>query len=164
MNRTLGFLTTTMATSLTAVTALLAGTGSAQAVEVTITATMKNVGEGAYAAVYLTDSQGAYQGSLWLSGGKAKYYQHLPDWFQATGGAATEYDGITGASIGSGRTLQVTVDLAGALIDAGYQIRIDTSVEDGRDIAKDIAVDLTTAGAGQTTAGRGYIKSFSYGL
>ncbi len=71
-------------------------------------------------------------------------------------------DGVTGASIGSGRTLNVTVDLADALFDAGYQIRIDSSVEDMGDAPADVVVPLTTAGAGKPVAGNGYVKSLTY--
>jgi hypothetical protein len=31
-------------------------------------------GQGAYLAMYVTDLKGAYVGSLWMAGGKSKYY------------------------------------------------------------------------------------------
>lgn len=117
-------------------------------------------GEPAYLAIYLTDSAGAYQGTLWLAGTKAKWWQHLGDWYRATGGAVP--DGVTGASVGSGRTLTVTVDLADALFDAGYQIRVDSAVEDMGDAPGDVAVALTTAGAGKPAAGRSFVSSLTY--
>ena len=139
--------------------------GLALAREITLTTRLASYGgDGAYVAVYLTDAQGAYQGTLWLAGGKAKYYKHLPDWYRATGGAPAEYDGLTGASVGAGRTLTVTVDLADALIDAGYQIRIDTSVEDMRDNPSEIVAPLTSDGAGVPIRGRGYVDSFTYDM
>ena len=73
----------------------------------------------------LTDANGAYQKTLWVAGKKAKYYKHLPGWARGGGTAAGQYDGVTGASVGSGETLTVSTDLADNLIDAGYQIRID---------------------------------------
>lgn len=131
--------------------------------DVTITAAMKSYGgEGAYLALYLTDAQGVYQGTLWVSGHKAKYWRHLSDWYRATGGAPVGVDAITGASVGSGRTLSVTVDLADALIDAGYQIRVDSSVEDGADRPADAVAPLTTAGNGQPVSGKGYVRSLQY--
>ncbi|MDR2880974.1 MAG: DUF2271 domain-containing protein, partial [Azoarcus sp.] len=97
---------------------------------VTITTKMKPYGgDGAYLALYLTDAQGAYQGTLWVAGRKTKYWSHLSSWYRATGGAPAGIDAITGASVGSGRTLTVTVELADALIDTGYQIRVDSAVE-----------------------------------
>lgn len=133
----------------------------AEARPVTLDATLNDYGgEGAYLAVYLTDGAGAYQGTLWLAGTKAKWWSHLSDRYRATGGSVP--DGVTGASIGSGRTLNVTVDLADALFDAGYQIRIDSSVEDMGDVPADVVVPLTTAGAGKPVACNGYVKSLTY--
>lgn len=144
----------------------LAALGSpalAQAREVTLTTQMTDYrGEGAYLAVYVTDAQGAYQGTLWLAAPKSKWWSHLTDWYSATGGAVP--DGVTGASVGSGRTLSVTVDLADALFDAGYQIRVDSSVEDMGDAPADVVVPLTSAGAGQPVAGSGFVQSLRYDM
>ena len=80
---------------------------------VTITTTMKPYGgDGAYLALYLTNAQGAYIRTLWVSGRKTKYWSHLSSWYRATRGAPAGVDAITGASIGSGRTLAVTVALS----------------------------------------------------
>lgn len=144
---------------------LAALTLPAAAREVKITTQLKSYGgEGAYLAVYLTDGAGAYQGTLWLSGGKGKYWKDLSGWYRATGGNPAEVDGITGASVGSGRSLTVTVDLADALINAGYQIRVDTAVEDMGDHPAEIVAPLTTAGAGQPVRGRGFIDAFRYDM
>lgn len=135
----------------------------AQAREVTFTTELKSYGgDGAYVALYLTDASGQYRGTLWVAGEKSKYYKHLRDWARGSGLRSSEYDGLTGASVGSGRTLKITLDLADALIDAGYEVRVDTSVEDMRDNRADVVVPLTTSGAGQPVSGRGYVKSFSY--
>ncbi len=99
-----------------------------------------------------------------MSGTKAKYYKNLRDWARGSGMRRAEYDGVSGASVGSGRVLKVTVDIADALIDAGYEIRVDSAVEDGRDNPADVRTPLTTAGAGKPAAGRGYVKSLTYGL
>lgn len=120
-------------------------------------------GGGAYVAIYVTDAKGAYQSTLWLAGPKAKYWRHLRDWHRASGGKA-KVDGISGASVGAGRTLRVTVDLADALLDAGFQIHIDTAVEDMKDNPSEVVIPLTTAGAGKASAGKGYVKSFRYTL
>ncbi|MBD8893619.1 DUF2271 domain-containing protein [Roseibium litorale] len=135
----------------------------ASARPVTLTTTLKDYGgNGAYVALYVTDATGAYAGSLWMAGGKSKYYQHLSDWYRATNGNRAEIDGITGASVGAGRTLKITLDLADALFDAGYELHIDAAVEDMRDSPNEVAVPLTSAGAGKATRGRRYIDSFSY--
>ena len=90
---------------------------------VTLTTTLKNYGgDGAYLAIYVTDPKGAYAGTLWMAGGKSKYYEHLTDWYRATRGNTAEINGITGASVGAGRTLEITLDLADALFDGGVRL------------------------------------------
>lgn len=120
-------------------------------------------GDGAYLAIYLTDRTGRYQRTLWVAAPKAKYWRHLPDWYRATGGTA-KVDGISGASVGSGKALRVTVDLADTLLDAGYEIHIDTAVEKMKENPSEVVVPLSSAGAGKPVSGRGYVKSFRYTL
>lgn len=155
-------------TKIAAVSALAIGLlapGLAAARPVTLTTQLKSYnGNGAYVAIYVTDAQGNYKTSLWLASTKAKYHKHLRDWFRATGGRPAEISGTTGASVGSGRTLKVTVDLADALIDAGYQIRVDTAVEEVRDNPADVVVALTSGGAGKAVAGKGFVQSFKYDM
>lgn len=121
-------------------------------------------GNGAYLAFYVTDAAGKYHKTLWVAGKKAKYYKHLSDWARGSGLKASAFDGVSGASVGSGKSLKVSVELADALIDAGYQIRVDSAVEDGRDNPGEIRVPLTARGAGKPVLGRGYIKSFTYDM
>lgn len=148
-----------------ALTTALTVPGMALARPVTLTTTLNPYGgNGAYLAFYVTDAQGAYQGSLWMAGGKSKYYAHLSDWYRATAGNPAEINGITGASVGAGRELSITLDLADALFDAGYVLHVDAAVEDMRDSPSEIAVPLTTTGAGQAVAGRRYIASLSYDM
>ncbi|TAN13996.1 MAG: DUF2271 domain-containing protein [Burkholderiaceae bacterium] len=132
---------------------------------VTISTTLKNYGgNGAYLAVYLTDAKGAYARTLWVAGGKAKYYKHLSDWTRLSAGDAKRLDGVTGASVGAGRTLKVTADLADALIDAGYEIRVDAAAEDMRESPSEVRVPLTAGGSGKAQAGKQYIQSLTYQL
>lgn len=147
------------------IASLIALPGLALAKPLTLTTQLKSYGgDGAYLAFYVTDAKGQYQKTLWVSGKKVKYYKHLRDWARASGLKPSEFDGISGASVGSGRTLKITLDLADALIDAGYEIRVDSAVEDGRENPADVRIPLTTAGAGKPSAGRGYIKSFQYDM
>jgi hypothetical protein len=142
---------------------LLAAPSAAMAGQVTLNTTMRNYGgNGAFLAYYVTDAQGKYAGSLWMAGGKVRYYEHLAGWYRATGGNTNEINGITGASVGSGRSLKITLDLADTLFDAGYKLHIDSAVEDMRDSPNEIVVPLTTAGSGQTAKGTRYIADFSY--
>ena len=149
----------------TALSTALVLPGAAQARPVTLTTTLNAYGgDGAYLALYVTDASGAYKGSLWMAGGKSKYYEHLRDWYRATAGNTAEINGITGASVGAGRQLSITLDLSDALFDAGYVLHIDAAVEDMRDSPSEIVVPLTSAGAGKPTPGRRYISSFSYDM
>jgi hypothetical protein len=139
--------------------------GIAHARQVTLTTQLQNYGgEPAFLAFYVTDAKGQYKKTLWVAGKKAKYYKNLRDWARGSGLKTAEFDGVTGASVGSGKTLKVTVELADALIDAGYEIRVDSAVEDQRDNPADVRVPLTATGAGKPSAGRGYIKSFQYDM
>lgn len=136
--------------------------GLAEARPVTFETQMKAYGGNrAYVVLYVTDAAGKYRGTLWMAGGKAKYYRHLSDWRRGSGGAPAEIDGITGASIGSGKTLKIGLDLADAMIDAGYQVHVDTAVEDGMDNPSEVVVPLATTAAGKPAAGKGYVKSFT---
>ena len=131
--------------------------------QVPLTTQLKNYGgDGAYLAIYLTDAKGAYAGTLWVAGGKAKYYKHLSDWNRLSARDSKRLAGVTGASVGAGRKLTVTADLADALIDAGYEIRIDAAVEDQRDSPSEVRVPLTRANASQPQAGKQYIQSLTY--
>ena len=128
---------------------------------VTLVTTLNNYGgDGAYLALYVTDAQGAYAGTLWMAGEKSKYYDSLSGWYRATGGDTRQIDGITGASVGAGRTLEITLDLADALFDAGYTLHVDASVEEMRDSPNEVELPLTVAGA--SAAGSRYIASISY--
>jgi len=141
----------------------LALPGLGQARPVTLTTQLQAYGgNAAFLAFYVTDANGVYKKTLWVAGKKAKYYKSLRDWARGSGLRASEFDGVSGASVGSGRALTVTVELADALIDAGYQIRVDTAVEDKPAYAADVRAPLTTKDAGKPVTGRGYVKSFTY--
>ncbi len=148
-----------------ALTTALTVPALAMAKPVTLTTTLSSYGgDGAYLALYVTDAQGAYVGTVWMAGGKSKYYQHLGGWYRATGGNPAEINGITGASVGAGRTLEISVDLADTLFDAGYTLHVDAAVEDMRDSPNEIAVPLTAAGAGKAVPGKRYVASFQYDM
>ncbi|WP_341987811.1 DUF2271 domain-containing protein [Azorhizobium sp. AG788] len=134
----------------------------AEARQVTFETALKTYGgNGAYVVLYVTDAAGKYKGTLWMAGGMAKYYRHLSDWQRASGGRPTEIDGITGASIGSGKTLKISLDIADAMINAGYQVHVDTAVEDGMDNPSEVVAPLDTSVSGKAAPGKGYVKSFS---
>lgn len=150
-----------------ALTTALTVPALASARPVTFTVDMtRYLGGGAYVVLYVTDASGAYAGSLWMAGGKSKYYKHLSDWYRATRGDTRQVDGITGASVGAGRRLEITLNLQDAIFDAGYTLHADAAVENLREFlglrhgAREVLIPLTARGG--SAAGRGYIKSVSY--
>lgn len=148
-----------------AMTTALTLPGFAEAKSVTLSTQLKSYGgNNAFLAFYVTDASGAYKGSLWMAGGRTRYYQHLSGWYNATGGDTAQVDGITGASVGSGQNLSITLDLADALFDAGYTLHIDAAVENMRESPSEVVIPLTSAGAGKAVKGRRYISSFSYSM
>lgn len=131
----------------------------AEARTVRLTTTLKNYGgNGAYLAIYVTDASGKLQKTIRVAGTKAKYHKHLAGWHRQSGG---RIDGTTGASVGAGQTLRVSVEIADALIDAGYQIRIDSSVENEKDVPADVAAPLTRVNTGKPIPGKGYVRSLT---
>ena len=148
-----------------AVVAALALPTEAFARKVSIQTTLTPYGgKGAYLAIYLVDAAGKFHSTLHVAGGKSKYYSHLRDWSRGRAGANQRIDGTTGASVGSGRMLTVSAEIADSLIDAGYQIRVDTSVEHGSDNAADVVAPLAAAAAGKPLAAKGYVKSFKFDM
>ena len=145
-----------------ALTTALAAPSIAFARPVTLTLNMADYGgRGAYLAIYLTDAAGAYAGSLWMAGGKAKYYRHLSDWARLTGGDPAQVDGITGPSVGAGGTLELTMDVSDALFEAGYTLHVDAAVEEMRDSPNEISLPLDSANSGNVVQGRLYIADFA---
>jgi hypothetical protein len=136
----------------------------AMARDVTIeTSLVQYSGHAAYLAVYLTNPDGSYNSTLWVSGQKSKYYGDLRGWARAASRAGSlDLDGITGASVGGGQTLTVHASLADTLLDAGYQIHVDTAVEKGGQYADDAVIPLTSKPA--TATGTGYVNTIALGL
>ncbi len=137
----------------------------AQARPVTLTANLRNYGgSGAYVAIYLTDAKGVYKGTLWMAGPGISFYHYLHEWSRASGGNLADINGLTGASIGAGQTLSVTLDLSDALINAGYQIRLDAAVRNMPPSRSEVVVSFDPAGKGKPVKGRRYIQSFQYDM
>ncbi len=148
-----------------AATAIFLAPVYAEAKNVTISATLKNYGStfssrSVYLAVYLVDPAGQYAGTLWVAGSRARYYRHLTDWVRASGGRVANLDGITGASVGSGRTLSVSANIADALLNAGYTVHVDTALEEDAQYGSEVVVPLSSAANGKAVGGQGYIQSF----
>lgn len=146
-----------------ALTTALSFPALAQAGQVTFSTNMRDYGgNGAYMAFYVTDASGKYAGSLWMAGDRTKYYRHLSGWYRATGGNAGEVNGVTGASVGSGRSLKISLDLTDALFDAGYELHVDAAAEDMRESPSEIVIPLTSDNAGKAFEGSRYISDITF--
>lgn len=142
-------------------TALVAP-GAALARDVTISTTLANyMGNNAYLSIYLTKPDGSYETTLWVSGSRMRYLGELRGWVSALQqwGGNLSLDGITGASVGSGQTLTIHANLADAMIDAGYQIHVESAVEHGGEYPDDAVATLTSTP--QTVNGNGYVSTLS---
>ena len=62
---------------------------------------------------------------------------------------SNEYDGLTGASLIGNRPLKSNGNVDAKLIDAGYQVRIDSAMEDDRENRAEVIAPLTHADAGR---------------
>lgn len=148
------------------ITILLLGTAIATpnlalARDITISGQMASYsGPEAYLAVYLTDQSGAYASTLHVAGRKSKYYRQIGGWARlAARDANLQLDGITGASIGSGRSFSIDLSIADSLINAGYTIHIDTAVEHQGSVSDDVTLPLESNAAGIDVAGTGFVSS-----
>ena len=150
-----------------AVTLALAAPAAAREIKLTTTMARNFIG-GAYAAVYLVDAEGKYLRTLHVFGYNTRYYSHFRNWYRATDLAkvdrAAEVDGKSGASVRRGEVAEVTLDLADELFEAGYVLRIDSTLYEGRDYGTDAEVPLAAASSGVTVDGRGYVKSLKFDL
>jgi Predicted periplasmic protein (DUF2271) len=148
-----------------AVTTALTVPGMAMAKPITLTTTLNDYGGlPAFLAFYVTDKDGAYVGTMWLSGTRARYFEHLTGWYRTSGGDFNGVSGRTGASVGSGQTLTLNMNVPDSIFDAGFTLHIDAAAEQMRAVTNDVSVPLTTSGSGQTVHGRGFIADFAYKL
>lgn len=137
--------------------------GPAEAARVRLRATMERYsGNPAYLAVYVTDASGKFVTTVQVFGEKVQYYSHLPRWMRGAGPQSVPLDGITGASVGSGRRLDVSAEIADTLIDAGFELRVDSAAENIADEPAEIVLPLQRAAAGREATGRGLIAKFQF--
>lgn len=133
----------------------------AEARPVTITAQVTSYrGPAAYIVVYLTGPDKQFHSTIWLASEKSKYLPHLRGWHNAALRGGMQVDGISGASVGSGRTLTINTDIADSLIDAGYTLHVDAAAEDVGASARDVSVALNVANKSKSVSGRHFIRSF----
>lgn len=139
---------------------------AANAAQVTIAGQMSSYrGPEAYLAIYLAGPDGRYDSTLYVAGSKSRYYRDLSGWARyAAADASLNLNGITGASIGSGRSFTINLNLSDALIDAGYTIHIDSAVEHQGSTSDDVVIPLDSSYSGVDQPGRGFVQSASINM
>lgn len=146
--------------ALLAVSTAMIAPGVVQAKNISATVTMKGFrGPPAYVAVYLTKPNGQFHSTLAVNGHKNKYRKHLRGWIRGASRSNQPLDGLTGASVGSGRTLTVNANVQDSLLNAGYQVHVDTAVEDRGEFRSDAAVKVNASQPSVITKGKGFVKS-----
>ena len=151
-------------TSISVAVVMHASAAMAREVTLTTTMDMNFRGIGGYLIIYVLDKDGGYVSTLHAAGRSTRYYNQFRSWWRATGTARVdrqkEFDAVTGPSLTRGEVLTLTVDLPDALFDAGYVIKIDSTVQDGRDFPSDVIAPLATEADGQKVLGGGYVLDF----
>lgn len=155
----------TLKAALLAGAAALALATSAQAEQATIVVALNDyTGPEAYFALYLVNPEGKYDRTLWHSGPEKIWWPDEKRWYGYFSRNPAEIDAITGASTPAGTRRVMKVEIDPALIDAGYKLRVETSVEAGKNHEADAEVDLTRANERLKTAGSGYVRYIRYKL
>jgi hypothetical protein len=120
-------------------------------------------GPNTYLAVYLVDGNGNYHSTIWVAGSRLRYLGHLRGWARGfTAAGENSVSGISGASVGGGRTLTVSTTLNDALINAGYKVVVDTAVEGWGEYTGDASVPLNTGGG--SASGQGFVNRLTVSM
>lgn len=116
------------------------------------------LGEEAFFAAYLVDAKGRYVRTLWVSGKDRTYYKDMSRWWRYLGRQPQDLDAITGASTGSGDEAALTVEIDEAELNAGFELRIESAVEDLSVFPEDVALPLGDDSVGKEVKGTGFIR------
>lgn len=116
-------------------------------------------GEGAYVVVSILDKEEKYQETLYVQGDDAEWYRDIEEWWKNLYGVRRpELDGIVGETVTGGQRKMTVLKIPTDKIDAGYQIRFESAVEDQEYYAQDIQFELTTENLKQKMEGEGFIR------
>ena len=122
------------------------------------------VGDEAYFALYLVNPEGRYEKTLWLSGDEKIWWPQTTRWFGYFSRTAEAVDAVTGASTASGARAVMRLEIDPQYIDAGYTLRVETSVDGQENYQQDAEVALTTGNQRIKTPGTGYVRYIRYRL
>lgn len=116
------------------------------------------MGEGAYIAISLIDSKGAYEKTLYVLGANKKWYKSLKEWNAFNLKKPANISAITGASVTGGDRSVNIIELENSKINSGYKLRFESAVEDKAYNVKDLEIPLTTETLAAKNEGTGYIR------
>lgn len=122
------------------------------------------IGDEAYFSLYLVNPDGKYEKTLWLSGPEKVWWPQTARWYGYFSRNAENVDAITGASTASGARQVMRLQIDPKYIDAGYSLRVETSVDSQENYQADAEVALTTANQRIKTPGTGYVRYIRYKL
>jgi hypothetical protein len=115
-------------------------------------------GDEAYFSLYLVDPDGRYVRTLWVSGDEDRWYPDQPRWWKYVGRAQEDISAVTGASTAPGDRSVIRIELEPDVLDAGYTVRVDTSVEDQSNYPNDVDTALVSETHGEKIDGTGYVR------
>ena len=116
------------------------------------------MGDGAYIAISLIDSKGAYEKTLYVLGSDKKWYKTIIEWNKFYLKKPAAVNAITGASVTGGDRAVNVIEIENAKVNAGYKLRFESAVEDKAYNVKDVEIPLTTEALAAKTDGTGYIR------
>jgi len=116
------------------------------------------MGDGAYIAISLIDSKGAYEKTLYVLGSDKKWYKTIKEWNKFYLKKPSAVSAITGASVTGGDRAVNVIEIENAKVNAGYKLRFESAVEDKAYNLKDVEIPLTTEALAAKTDGTGYIR------
>ena len=136
--------------------------GPVLAKPLSVTVSLKSYrGDKAYAVAYIVDPKGKYVSTVHAAGKKNKYLNDMKRWYRMMKRSKQGIDGSTGASVGSGKQFEASVDIPDELLDAGYTLRVETVVEDRRYHKNDASITLDQKNNNQSVTGSGYVDQLT---
>ena len=114
-------------------------------------------GEEAYIVVSLMNPKGDYEKTVYMMGDEKKWYNGFKEWFKFFN-KNKKIDGKTSASVGGGDRALITIDIDDAVVNKGYKLRFESSVEAQKYHMADVEIPLTTEALAGKADGKGYIK------
>lgn len=119
-------------------------------------------GDEAYFSLYLVGPDNRFVRTLWVSGDEERWYADQPRWWKYVGRAQEDLSAVTGASTAPGDRSVIRIELEPEVLDAGYSVRVDTSVEDQSNFPTDVETVLTSEAHGDKIPGTGYVRYLRY--